>query len=173
MRVFSEDIAREREHSADEIWGKIYDELYPDMKEFVRCNHVESQKRGIDRIITLEDGQQYTIEEKVRYKDYNDIALERWSSFEDKTLGWCLKDLDCDYVLYLFWNSGRYFLFPFEKLRQSLTDNLLEWENNYKILQTRNKGVRSHYTTVSVCVPIPVLIDIIPEIRMGVVSRGE
>lgn len=173
MRVFSEDIAREREHSADEVWGKIYEELFPDMVSFERCDHIESQKRGIDRIITLSDGSQVTIEEKIRYKDYNDIALERWSSFEDKTLGWCLKELDCDYVLYLFWNSGRYFLIPFENLRQSLIDNILEWENNYRILRTRNRGVRSHYTTVSVCVPTTVLIDIIPEIKYGVISRGE
>ena len=171
MRIFAEDIAREREHSESKIWGNIYRELFPDMTDYDRCMHAEAQKRGIDRIITLSDGHQHTIEEKIRYKDYNDIALERWSSFEDKSLGWCLKELDCDYVLYLFWNSGRYFLIPFEKLRQSLMDNILEWENNYKILQTRNRGVRSMYTTVSVCVPTSVLIDVIPEIRYGEVEN--
>ena len=172
MQIFSEDVARERQNSESEIWDDIYFDLFPDMIGFKRCLSVEKQKQGVDRIVSFSDDREYTIEEKIRYKEYDDVALERWSSFEDKSLGWTLKDLKCDYVLYLFWYSGRFFLIPFQDLRKALIENLFEWENNYKILQTRNKGVRSIYTTVSVCVAIFVLKECIPSIRQGVVNRG-
>jgi hypothetical protein len=38
-----------------------------------------AQRGGIDRILTLECGRTYTVDEKVRMEDWPDILLERWS----------------------------------------------------------------------------------------------
>ena len=130
MRIFSQDLAREIEDSSDPRWGNIYKELYPNMVSFQREYGQIAQKNGIDRIITLDNNEQITIDEKIRYKEYNDIALEHWSSFEHKTLGWCLKSLDCDYILYVFWGSCRYYLMPFPQLRKLFEENFDIWVNS-------------------------------------------
>ena len=167
MQIFSEDLAREIEHSNDSRWERIYKELFPDMISYTREYNQESQKQGIDRIIRFRNQDTITIDEKVRYKEYNDIALEHWSSFEDKVLGWCLKPLDCDYILYVFWQSCRYYLMPFPELRRLFEENFDIWRKQFTVLSTKNQGTNINYTTISICVPIDLLMNELKGMRFG------
>ena len=167
MRIFSEDLAKEIKHSSDSRWGRIYSDLFPDMISYTREYNRELQKSGIDRVIKLSNGKLINVDEKVRYKEYNDIALEHWSSFEDKVLGWCLKPLDCDYILYVFWQSCRYYLIPFPELRRLFEENFDIWRKQYTVLKTRNRGTNSDYTTISICVPIDLLMAALPDMQHG------
>lgn len=172
MQDFTADLAIERQNADAPIWGKVYTQLYPNtLVNYERCNHPEAQKLGIDRILTLEDTTQITVEEKIRYKDYNDVALEFWSNKEEKTPGWCLKDLKCDYVLYLFWNSQKYCYMPFTPLRKIFEKSLDIWKTRFKVINTINKGNITNYTTVSVCVPIPLLSNLLPEMKVGKIAK--
>jgi hypothetical protein len=44
-----------------------------------------AQRAGVDRVLTLECGRVYSVDEKVRTSDWPDILLEQWS---DKLAAW-------------------------------------------------------------------------------------
>lgn len=113
-----------------------------------------AQRGGIDRLIVLASGKQVLVDEKVRYKEYDDIALEYWSSRERKIPGWVAKDLACDYIAYAFVNSQRCYLLPFLQLRKAWAEHHRQWVGRFPKVEAANDG----YTTVSVAVPIDTLM---------------
>lgn len=113
-----------------------------------------AQRGGIDRVLTLSSGKTLTVDEKVRYEDYDDILLEAWSSIEHKRPGWIAKDLACDYIAYAFVPSRRCYLLPFQTLRAAWRANKGEWYASLRKIRADNGS----YTTESVAVPIDLLM---------------
>jgi len=139
------------------FWNEIYHRAFPNITNLMRgkkgkCN---SQDKGVDRIIELENGRTIKIEEKVRTESYNDIALEYISNDTINSPGWMEKELAVDYLAYAFLPTNIVYLFDWRMLKKAWNTNKTKWLNNYFIAKAPNEN----YTTYSVCVPIDELLE--------------
>lgn len=118
-----------------------------------------AQRGGIDRVLTLECGRSFTVDEKVRTSEWPDILLERWSDEERRVPGWVQKPLACDFIAYAFAPSGVVYLLPVQLLQRAWRLNGKEWIQRYGTRRARNIG----YVTASVPVPRDVLMEAMAE----------
>ena len=133
-------------------WEECYRQAFPTMQAFVdHRQNGDHQKAGIDRSIVLENGKQIWIDEKVRWRNkitnivYDDIALEEWS-IENKTPGWVVKPLLCDYIAYAIAPLGKCYLFPVIQLQTAWKQHANEWKQKAgKAIIAENKN----YKTIS------------------------
>lgn len=139
-------------------WVDVYRKAFADLQSAV-CVRRDgwAQRGGIDRVLTLGSGKTYQVDEKVRYEDYPDILLEIWSDEAQRKRGWIQKELSCDFIAYAFVQSETCYLLPFQTLRRAWLQHGQEWVRKYRRVEAQNVG----YMTVSVAVPIPVLLDAI------------
>ena len=153
---FAESLAKSHEAEDAEWWDAVYRQAFPALSCHMSVRGDGwAQRGGIDRVITLNSGKTLTVDEKVRYSEYDDILLERWSNEAKKVPGWVQKDLACDYIAYAFVNSQRCYLLPFPQLRLAWLRNGRDWIAKYPRIAADNGS----YITASVAVPIPVLFD--------------
>lgn len=148
---FNSSLAKSEQFAQWEGWEEIYRKAFPafDIARYV-AKDGWAQRGGVDRVVFLNSGKQIFVDEKVRYKNFNDIALEYISDSRRKTPGWVAKDLLCDYIAYVIVPRKRCYLLPFQQLRAAWEANKARWLVEYPIIFARNEG----YSTVSVCVPI-------------------
>ncbi len=145
---------------ADEaFWFGLYKEIFPNLVSAVAIEAKDrwAQRAGIDRRLVMSDGSTVTVEEKVRSSVYPDFCLEYWSDRERRKPGWIAKDLDCDYIAYVFLPTRECYLLPFGLLRRAWRENYREWTRSYRKVEAKNRD----FTTVSVAVPIPVVKEAI------------
>lgn len=165
LHDFQESLKRSHEQEDAEWWEFVYRSAFP---SFATMYSTRSdgwwQRAGIDRVVLLKNSKQITIDEKVRLKDWGDIALERWSDRDRKVPGWIQKNLACDYIAYAFIPSQRCYLFPFLSLRRVWIDYGHEWikqaeqqNNGFRVVEAKNK----RYVTESIAVPIEALQEAI------------
>ena len=157
----------QRSHSASDlpIWIEIYKQAFPQMQACIdhRADG-EHQRAGIDRSVILENSKQILIDEKIRWKDYPDIALEYLSSAERNIPGWVCKPLRADYICYAIAPTGMAYLLPVPQMQNAWLANGEAWKKQYFIANAKNAG----YTTKSVCVPVNVLFSAIgKELRVS------
>lgn len=110
----------------------------------------DNQRLGIDRWLVLADGREIPVEDKVRFRRYSgDILLELNHEFADRTEpGWIRKPLRCQYLGYLWVDSGRFEVYPF-LLLQSWWCSLNPGRSaNLPLYKARNPT----YTTVNMAV---------------------
>lgn len=146
-------------------WEAVYREAFPTLKTTVNVRDDGwAQRGGIDRLVVLGDGTVLKVDEKVRSRDWPDIALERWSDRDRRIAGWMQKRLTCDFVAYAFVPSGTCYLLPFQTLMRAWQTDGRAWihkaeqgRDGFRCVLAQNNG----YTTESVAVPIPVLLDAI------------
>lgn len=158
---FAERLEYSAELSDEPSWVEFYRRLWPNMISCVRIDkNSRWQKWGVDRMVLLGDGKQFTIDEKKREKDYGDLLLEEWSVADvDKSgrlkghkIGWSLDESkQSDFIAYSVPIAGRCYLLPFELTRLTFAANINEWKRlmgaRYP-LKAHNKG----YTTINVSV---------------------
>jgi len=156
MNDFNECLNISNSSKTLEFWDKVYTIAFPNMTNHMvgKNSKCKSQDYGVDRIIYLENGKTITIDEKVRTGDYTDIALEYISNDKIKSVGWIEKDLAIDYLAYAFLPSQKVYLFDWRILKNVWNKNKEEWINVYFNARAINKD----YVTISVCVPINVLM---------------
>lgn len=156
----------------DQFYFDIYSRIFNGIAGVSRIvKALPAQKAGIDRTITLNTGAIYSVDEKTRYQDYNDILLERWSNKDREVAGWVQKDLLADFILYCVHPSGKAVLLPVPQLRKAWRRYGREWikkaeseENNgFKIVTADNREGRSSWVSESVCVPEEVLLKAISD----------
>lgn len=149
--------------SDESAWVEFYRRLWPNMLSAIRIDKNSMfQKWGVDRLILLDNGKQFSIDEKKRDKDYGDILLEEWSvcKWDRKNNrlikgikpGWTLDDEKrCDFIAYSIPVSGKCFLLPFEILRITFKENL----NKFKSIPGKYPkiGQNKEYETINVAVP--------------------
>lgn len=163
MHRFEESLALSHAQEDADWWPVVYGKAFPGHLTAVSVrNDGWAQRGGIDRVITLKSGKTVTVDEKVRYASYGDIALETWSNFEKKIPGWIQKDLACDFIAYAFVPDERCYLFSFPVLRRAWLENGAEWLRNareaiggFRFVDAQNPN----YVTRSVAVPISDLLD--------------
>lgn len=114
------------------------------------------------------------IEEKIRKRQYGDVFLEHISAKEDGKVGWIEKNLLCDYLSYIVLEDNSVTLFPFALLRQAWKRKGEYWKSQYGIKSIPNHGIFGVYTTLGVCVPIPVIWAEITKsyIKTGINTQG-
>lgn len=152
MNLFEQSYAIAENGKCEPFWNSVYKKAFLNMTNQMRgktekCN---SQERGVDRIIYLENGKTITIDEKVRTRTYPDILLEYISNDQKNSPGWMEKDLSIDYLAYAFLDTKTAYLFDWRALKRAWTRYKKEWIAKYRRVEAQNL----HYTTISVAVPI-------------------
>lgn len=128
------------------------------------------QAAGIDRAVMLSDSSVVYVDEKVRARDFGDIALEYISNDRRNTPGWVCKDLRCQYIAYAIYPTKTCYLLPVHQLQRAWTRYGKQWlalanacdvtagrRGKYSIVRARNNG----YTTLSVGVPVDTIFNAI------------
>lgn len=161
VHEFKRDLAESKVNDEDPIWGKTFRKAFPEITSFEVERRVWRQLQGIDFIITLPEGvlpgKPITVDGKWRKRWWPDIALEYWSDERRHRPGWMEKDLECDYIAYLFRTAQTCHFLPFVPLRRVWTENRRAWIDAYPRIPSRNPG----YTTVSVAIPTEFLLTAI------------
>ena len=149
MSNFRNDLQEANRQQKDPIWEALYREYFPNyIASITNPTDNQGQRLGTDRVIYLSNNKTVLIDEKVRKKDYGDILLETQSSIEHKTLGWIEKDLQCNYIAYLFQSSRTLYMLPWNELKRAWVS---QWKNKYRdAIIAQNEGYRTE------CIPIPI-----------------
>jgi hypothetical protein len=149
-------------------WERVYRDAFPSFEGMVAIdNNGSGQRDGIDRQIVLTNGRTIAVDEKVRQIDYDDFCLEYWSVYPkngtgEKVRGWIAKDLRSDYVAYAFAASGRCYLLPFQQLRAAWGEHGRQWVRACRRVEADN----GRYLTVSVAVPIQMVLDAVRDVML-------
>lgn len=149
-------------HSVADLpfWREVYEKAFPAMRGmFDHREDGEHQRAGIDRSITLANSKQVLIDEKVRRKAYDDIALEHLSDERRATPGWVCKPLLADYIAYAIAPIGKCYLLPVPQLQSAWARYGHLWINTYPRIVAKN----SSWNTISVGVPPHILFAAIGE----------
>ncbi len=157
---FAESLAKSHAQANAPWWLDVYRQAFPSLLTWA-CIRKDgfAQRGGIDRILTLDSGRTISVDEKVRYKVYPDILLERWSDPITRTPGWVQKPLACDYIAYAFVPTQTCYLLPTLTLQRAWRIHGRKWVLQYKEVRAENEG----YYTASVPVPIDVLMTALGE----------
>jgi hypothetical protein len=120
-----------------------------------------NDKQGIDWWVELNTARHLAVDAKVRKDDWaathpneDDLALESWSVVEKQVPGWTRDATKkCDYVLWLWQDTGRFCLVPFPMLCKVFSSRWGLWRTEYKTRQqfTPRSGGGYH----SECVFVP------------------
>lgn len=158
---FGDDLRLSHGLSGDPAWDDYYHQLFPTLVKAVEIPaDGDMQRKGVDRILFLENGQQLTVDEKVRRCDvkYRDVLLERYSDAARRTPGWAIDDhKKCDYVAYAIpYHKVCYFM-PFPLLRAAFKEHGAEWREQFGWRKAPNDYQGRTWVTYNVPVPWPVL----------------
>jgi len=139
-------------HDASDMpeWEIVYRKAFPTFVAMV--DHRENgdhQKAGIDRSVILSNSKQLLIDEKVRTKNYGDIALEFISNDQRQTPGWVCKPLLADYIAYMIRPSRICYILPVVQLQAAWESRGIEWRQTFGVKAAQNEG----YKTLNCCVP--------------------
>lgn len=158
MNEFFTDLEYSLEERDDEMFNSFYHRAFPNISDIKFCEDMQTQRKGIDKIICFKSGKSFTIDEKKRRVDFGDILLELWSVYEKQKRGW-LYTSQCDYIVYAIMPSKKVYLLPTILLQRAWMTNGKSWVTTYKQVQARNVG----YTTLSIAIPTEVLLSAISQ----------
>lgn len=144
MNEFRTNLASSKRCSALPFWREVYSSAFPDMVEMRLVEDLTKQRLGVDREIVLRNGKVLDVDEKVRWKDYGDIALEvnhehvavdtpcssslvRASDSPRDAAGWAFLSLRTDFLAYAILPRYEAWLFPFQSLQRALEQNIDDW----------------------------------------------
>lgn len=143
-------MAMSEKHGEASWWLDTYRRAFPRLQSAVSVREDGwAQRGGVDRVLTLSCGRTYTVDEKVRGEDWDDILLEQWSDEARRKPGWVQKPLACDFIAYGFAPSGVVYLLPVAPLQRAWRMHGREWIASYGQRRALNPGY------VSVGVPVP------------------
>lgn len=150
---FARSLTRSKADAGREWWAVIYGALFPESTAIDFNKDEALQRRGVDRVVSI-GSRIVRIEEKVRDREFEDVALEYWSNRGRKVRGWIARnDMLCDYFAYVMLPYRKCLFFAWPRLRAAWVAHHKEWVAAFPLIEARNPN----YTTVSVGVPLPVL----------------
>ena len=105
--------------------------------------HTKNDRTGVDWWVEMPGARFLAVDAKVREVDWtkikpeeDDLALETWSVVEKQVPGWTrCEDKTCDYVLWIWKDTGRFCLLPFRMLCKVFQGNWQRWTEQYKTKQ--------------------------------------
>lgn len=143
------------------FWEEVYRKAFPTFAQMFNCrSDGDHQRAGIDRSIVLTNSKQILVDEKVRFKAYDDIALEYLSDEARGVPGWVVKPLLCDYIAYAIAPKGICHLLPVLQLQQAWRNNKDKWME-YFTIRAENETAGRRWTTLSKPVPLKELFQAI------------
>lgn len=125
----------------------------------VHRSHQENDRSGTDWWVECSCGRHLSVDCKVRDEDWkprgqDDLALETWSVVEKNIVGWTRDEKKrCDYVLWLWKDTGRWCMIPFPMLCTVFRDKWTDWSARFKVSQQKTMRAQSHYHSECVFVP--------------------
>lgn len=163
MHNFSESLKKSESEKLHPFWESVYKEMFPEFVEMSgTIGNMDMQRRGIDRVIILNNNKTVYVDEKIRFKEYNDILLEYISVSTTGAPGWMEKQIDIDWLAYAFVGSQKCYMIPFPLLKRVWKYYKQKWIEKYPKIEAENEG----YHTISVAVPIPVIKEKISDATM-------
>ncbi len=146
------------DHDTHEWWSRFYARAVPNYASHTVVTDRQAQREGVDHELRLTGGGSLIVDCKCRCGSpvwREDVLLEVWSNKQARTPGWLLKPLRCHYIAYGWPQFEVGFLLPFTLLRVAYERNKHDWKaQGLQVVTARN----STYDTVSVAVPISVLV---------------
>jgi hypothetical protein len=99
-----------------------------------------NDRQGVDWWVEMNTARHLAVDAKVRGVDWaashpneDDLALESWSVVENEIVGWTRDTAKrCDYVLWLWEDTGRFCLVPFPMLCKVFKDHWQRWAKKHK-----------------------------------------
>jgi hypothetical protein len=164
-RSFQRDVSGAgREHFWEEAHQAFFPKCYGSQTTDDGTKN-EWQAAGVDRVVHVEGGRTYFVEEKERDAEWGDFLLEVYSDEERQSPGWINKELACDYVAYAFRSTGKVYYLPWLLLKRAWTLNSEKWLDKARFgedgfgLHRSSTGTSpgGAYTTLNVSVPIETL----------------
>ena len=126
------------------------------------CNvhpaHAANDRRGTDWWVEMASGNFLSVDAKVRKEDWaakgkDDLALETWSVVEAKKVGWTRDSAKrSDYILWLWTDTGRWCLVPFQMLCGVFSTNWEDWRKTYQTNKQHTPDFGGYH---SECVFVP------------------
>lgn len=145
MHNFEESLLASHRASDLPIWERIYRSAFPSFCAMVdHRQDGEHQRAGIDRSIVLQNSKQILVDEKIRWKPYDDIALEYLSNDRTGAPGWVCKPLRADYIAYAIAPLGRCYLLPVIQLQIAWNRKGEEWKASCPHIKAKNVGYTTH-----------------------------
>lgn len=151
---FTLDLEYSLEERENDLFDSFYYRVFPGLESIRFADDIETQKKGIDKILHFKSGYTVTVDEKKRRKDYGDILLELWSVWERRKRGW-LYTCKCDYIVYAIMPSRKVYLLPTLLLKKAWLKNQIKWGKEYKEITAYNEG----YVTKNIAIPTEVLLE--------------
>lgn len=120
-----------------------------------------NDKQGIDWWVELNTARHLAVDAKVREQDWaaknpheDDLALESWSVVEKQVPGWT-RDASkkCDFVLWLWKDTGRFCLIPFPMLCSVFSRQWVKWQEQHKTRQQYTPRANGGYHSECIFVP--------------------
>ncbi|MEW8193918.1 MAG: hypothetical protein AB2793_09415 [Candidatus Thiodiazotropha sp.] len=124
----------------------------------VNSAHAKNDRNGTDYWVECESGKFLSVDCKVRSEDYvkkgyDDLALETWSVVENDIVGWTRDSKkQTDYVLWLWTDTGRWLLVPFQMLCGVFQKKWKDWKATYKSSRQHTPNYGGYH---SECVFVP------------------
>lgn len=163
MNLFEQRLNEANDVKLNPFWLNVYTEYFTDIATMSgTIEDIKYQKMGIDRVVTLRNGKKYLIDEKIRHATWTDILLEYKSASEYDTPGWIEKPLHIDYLAYAFLPSKTCYMFDWPSLQRVWKYYKDKWLSEYKTIRAVNES----YTTLSVAVPIDILLEKVSGAKM-------
>ena len=116
-------------------------------------------RNGVDYWVRLYNENKLGVDVKIRRNDWakrghDDLALETFSVREKWIEGWSRNpDKRCDYILWLWQDTGRWCLIPFPMLCAVMRETWLEWLCTFKFARQQTTDRSMPYTSECVFVP--------------------
>ena len=129
----------------------------------VHSAHQANDRNGTDWWVEMRTGSFLSVDAKVRSVDWlpkgkDDLALETWSVVEAKKVGWTRDPSKrTDYVLWLWQDTGRWCLIPFQMLCKVFDKNWQGWSAEFQRNRQHTPSQSGGYHSECVFVPRRVL----------------
>lgn len=125
--------------------------------------HSSNDRNGTDWWVETRSGNFLSVDAKVREQDWaakpepygaDDLALETWSVVERQKIGWTRnRSKRTDYILWVWTDTGRWCLVPFQMLCKVFEDNWHSWRGQYRTSQQRTPSENGGWHSECVFVP--------------------
>ena len=160
MNNFNIDLKYSLEARDNELFDNFYHRIFPGIDHIDFVEDLKTQKQGIDKIIYFKSGNKFTLDEKKRRTNYDDIAIEYEHTFDNGEIkrGWIYKTT-CDYIIYAIMPLNIVFVLPTILLKRVWYLHSKYFLDTFKKSPAQNKG----YKSWNVFIPSEILLDKISE----------
>lgn len=162
-------MAWEQEQLKSPWFGNLMATLFPNM-DYALCNDPQKQKDGIDVLLTHKrpdqfapwDRREFKLDAKFRRKHYDDFLVEiRHQGPTVNMMGWGMRGLACDYLLYITLETHAYTLMEWPAWWSWWIRNRHELSTQYPLKQAKNRS----YTTYFVNLPWELFAADVPLVK--------